>query len=1256
MANIVHAPTRAGLRRNVRWFAFGLLTLVQAQAGPITVQPAGNQGFDVFANGVLVAPIRLAAGGAIVADSVVANAAGLRFSGLRTSDPLAVSFATNDFISVTLPAPEDTNGRPVVEFQLTLRGFNTNRWLALFPGGPAPFHFLVCPLPTAQVWHQRGWLNATPYADPFPLLQDVHVGSPEISCLWNRNWSYICPLGAHPIPMIGLWDPAAGLYIGYDFQEARATDQSERYLATAYCWQQGALTNFITLAYPYGGLRYGNQVYPQAGAVLASRFHLEIDTDLPDTEDPNERFQARLFARYTNSLPRVPAMNDLGWMPGRQHLTSFSGPIGLNLYGVGGETTFYPTGTVLLYGWRGQIEMPIDTAVRKGDLASVNSARGQIESLLTNYAITFTAAGDPCLYWQKPLAGAWKTNWGGDAVTTLHNTEGWYAARVLVELYRYDRGRGQAKPEYLAAIDKLFNWAKHFVWTRNEFADVPSSPFAIGGTLSTAFLLDYHFTFNSDPQRATNAALALRLANNITWRYLQLWAMDSDRFDGALDSAFLLEPNSGRDWAGLACANEVAWNLDSLTQVYVHTGDQRMRYYLRGILQRWPALYQPTYRNSVADYGSADFTEGLGFFDGSGPGRGSRYAYGSCSTLPLNEPVSNSIVRVVAGLQAGIAFDRFDQSTDATDYRSSGNGACSFRLVSARPGVFDVSFSYPFVNISSLPVNRVRNGQTNVLAGGSGRPTQSPSSLYLSQMQNGDVVTIGTVPSGTPTNLFDTSLVYNDTNAPPVTNGFFTTVPLAGNYLLPQDWNDAHSFAGLIPGLRWTYGVPYQQGLRAVTNLMPVSAPAAKVVLVAYAPPELQVLTRAPTLRLDDNSTLPMSGQPVPGWRGWPIIFNQLVALDFAVLPGGRSLSQVDPNGTLVMGLTAFTGDAAAWQPVQAVLTNASAAFVDEQRQKLAVLALQASFAQLPTGKIALLPLDTAGAGANFAANTGLSRKWDAITELQLVDTNQFNAVRYPLAFYLGSENYVKTVVATNDGKNAITQYLAGGGTLVILATGPYPFFYGYGPNDQPGPSDPLLPSLGVPIRINFEQAPAGIYMQRATNQSILLSVPATFAFPPGDQRLRAIDSASVSSAHRYLPLIKALGSGGANYGDAAAFLAFGSGPAAGGKVLYIWSTLLSGPQGQWIMLDTVSWIVNATLRPPPPNFASIQWAGSNRAALSFNAQSNLDYLVQYRNSLATGGWLKLQDLSSAPTNRFIWYTNSTTGVNSRFFQLKVGP
>jgi len=584
--------------RQFGWFGLLLVATFQLHCAPtFSVRPAGQLGFDIFADNTLVAPIRLAAESAIQADTVLTNVDGILLSGFHTKDPLAVTFAPDDFVSVTIPPGNNTNTsfEPVVQFKLTIASFDTNRWLALFPEGPAPFHFLVCSLPTAKVWHQRGWLNATPYADPFPLLQDVHTGSPELSCLWNRNWSYICPLGGHPIPMIGLWDPDGSLYVGYDFQGARATDQSERYIATAYCWTQGSLTNFITLAYPYAGIRYGQQVYPQGGEVLSSWFHLEIDTALPSTEDPNERFQTRLFQQYTNTLPRVPVMNDLGWIPGQARLSDFASPIGLTLYAAGGETTFYPPGTILLQGWQGHQEMPIDTAAHNGDLASLNYGRGQVESLLTNYALTFNANGDTCLYWQKPLSGAWRTEWGGSAVTTLHNSEGWYAARVLVELYRYDRNHGQVRPGYLQAIDQLFNWAKHFVWSRNEFADVPSSPFAIGATLSTAFLMDYYFTFRSDPLRATNATVALHLADTITWRYFNALSMDSDRFDGALDSAFLVEPNSGRDWAGLGCANEVDWNIGALTQVYVHTGDARMRYYIRGMLQRWPELYQPNY-------------------------------------------------------------------------------------------------------------------------------------------------------------------------------------------------------------------------------------------------------------------------------------------------------------------------------------------------------------------------------------------------------------------------------------------------------------------------------------------------------------------------------------------------------------------------------------------------------------------------------------------------------------------------------------
>src|SRR5690349_3940835 len=87
----------------IPFFILVLATLFRANAAPnFTAAPAGNQGFDVFADGVLKASIRLAAGGAILADSVVTNATGIVLSNLHATDPLAVTFAADDYISITL--------------------------------------------------------------------------------------------------------------------------------------------------------------------------------------------------------------------------------------------------------------------------------------------------------------------------------------------------------------------------------------------------------------------------------------------------------------------------------------------------------------------------------------------------------------------------------------------------------------------------------------------------------------------------------------------------------------------------------------------------------------------------------------------------------------------------------------------------------------------------------------------------------------------------------------------------------------------------------------------------------------------------------------------------------------------------------------------------------------------------------------------------------------------------------------------------
>ncbi len=299
--------------------------------------------------------------------------------------------------------------------------------------------------------------------------------------------------------------------------------------------------------------------------------------------------------------------------------------------------------------------------------------------------------------------------------------------------------------------------------------------------------------------------------------------------------------------------------------------------------------------------------------------------------------------------------------------------------------------------------------------------------------------------------------------------------------------------------------------------------------------------------------------------------------------------------------------------------------------------------------------MSSSGAAANFAAITGLDQKWHALTESELVDGVTLRATNYPLAFYLGGESYVKTVTTTGDGKAAITNYLASGGTLVVLASGPFPLYYGYGPNDQAGPADPLLPALGLPIYVAFEQPPTTLSMVVSTNQSILHSVPQVFPFPTGDQRLRPVNRSQVSGANRYVPWLTVTNFAGQGYGDAACFIEFGTGPAKGGKVIYIWSTLLSSPQGPALMADAVSWIVDAVLRPPPARFNSIYRPTSGTLAFDFDARQNLDYTVQYRSDAAPASWLLLRDFGSAPVDRHLAITNAIY-TGSRFFRLGLRP
>ncbi len=387
---------------------------------------------------------------------------------------------------------------PTVAFDLNLTSFSSREWQQAI--GLQPFHFLTLGLPEATVWHQRGWLFATPRADLFPLLLDVHAGMPELSASYNHEWSATPPLSAHALPVVGLWSPARKLYIGWDFQASRIGDNSERDIATGFCnrlivpveprirqpieetqppasplpdadaprsrngkppshrdprtrrplsYDQQAsreldhsgVGKFVALVYPQGGADARQPAYPKAGTRLSSRATLTFNTDLSDTDDPN-RF---LWQNWWNTpsiyshLANVPLVNDLSWLPTSTLLQTLT-PAPQNSLLTVADDQYHIPGSLLLAGQNTLNESQVETAFHTDSQTQLTQLQADAQTLL-HYAKHFTLDKEPCVYWEQPLAGEWTTQWGGEPATTLHSHSGWAAARLLLDLYKEEKRR-----------------------------------------------------------------------------------------------------------------------------------------------------------------------------------------------------------------------------------------------------------------------------------------------------------------------------------------------------------------------------------------------------------------------------------------------------------------------------------------------------------------------------------------------------------------------------------------------------------------------------------------------------------------------------------------------------------------------------------------------------------------------------------------------------------------------------------------------
>ena len=424
------------------WAQVLLLAAMAASAqeisnGLVSVRAVGREGrylgFEVLARGSEAAVVRFSSARVQLSArkcEARLDRPTLVFSELQAAGGSGLELGTADTMRVTLRPGE---AYPAVAFDLTIAGFDAGQWTNRV--GLEPFHFLALYLAEAEAWHQRGWLNATPLADPFPLLLDRHAGTPEIcGYLYNRHWSYTPPLGAHPLPVIGLWAPRSGRYVGFEFQTTRLEDNSEKEIATGYRWEEAPRTagveggQFVALVYPFGGQGYQQLVWPAPGTRLKSRATLLWSRNLPASDDPNRLLWSFLWEHTRQALPSPPETPDVGWIPGGIRQGDFQGPPAGGLIG-GVERPFQVDGSRVLSGWGWHNESPTAVPARRGDTQRLQALENEAQELL-RLAKHFQAGGEDCVFWEKPLAGQWTEEWGGAPVTTLHNANG-FAAGAL---------------------------------------------------------------------------------------------------------------------------------------------------------------------------------------------------------------------------------------------------------------------------------------------------------------------------------------------------------------------------------------------------------------------------------------------------------------------------------------------------------------------------------------------------------------------------------------------------------------------------------------------------------------------------------------------------------------------------------------------------------------------------------------------------------------------------------------------------------
>ena len=810
-------------------------------------------------------------------------------------------------IDVTI---EDGSPWPRVSFSLHLEAFNESAWEQAV-GGPMPFHYLLCRLPGATMFYQGGGLIPSPQVDPFPMTAKTYMAGE-----WADGWSYAPAMSGWAVPAVGLWNHEAAGFIGYDFNEARHTDRSSKFIASAY--HTGAEgSDFYCLVHPYQK-RWAQLTYPQVPSDIASRFELIWSVDMPDEADPNQFVLQRLWQERRDLLPRVPRGSDMAWSPQYDdyapsgkiepsatgtHLTGLSGPRGLS--GV-----FVELGSRMLGNWI--ISDGIMRARALGDKARLQLLKRDVEYLIDR-CTWVEREGERCATWVHPIEGKFKDRWGGERCAGIYHTRTFQIGAGMLGLYEIT-----GDDRLLPFIDGVYNWCKHYLYTRNGVCDLPWAMFSrVGTAAGENFLLNYRRIFREDPDRKANYDEALRLARTSLYKVLWFYTADPDLSDD-IDPSFLNQAVNDSRWIGRVTWNECGWVVRTLVPMYCETGDPFMKYILRGALER----YYVGFRD---DGGIAENLQISGEIEPKGLRTGGfSNALHGANVRRWARPCGDAKLRVAMGERAAIAFGLDTAQYEVADYRFKQASGFRFRIAHFGPVKpaeqaerLNIIATAPFRDLRGMPI-RV-DGQL-----------LEPDRYEVNSMTLGEDVYIRGVRVGATIEIGDTQgaealppghIPYREPGGAQAEGWNALDIAPFCSESLDMTWWAQDAWYGLAPGVRRVWGMPValvdpalSSGHNAVTGgFVPLNTRARAILAVFGAPRDSEApQVGSARLRLASGQTrdiIAATDCPIDLCNGFPLRrFDTYLAV--CDLGREQELADLEVTGGTLLAVTLAGGQA----------------------------------------------------------------------------------------------------------------------------------------------------------------------------------------------------------------------------------------------------------------------------------------------------------------------------------------------------------